>query len=122
MKSRLTPAPAPGLILDLRSDGGGEGAEGMRVAGYFFDERAGVARVVTRSGKPASALFGLASLPEELRAGERGARLHANPLVVLVNEGTDSTSELVANALQGRGRATEIRRRRLTAGRRARSI
>ena len=96
---------APGLILDLRANGGGDGWEGMKVAGYFFDEEVTVARIVTRSGKPPSALFGLVSLPKEFEAGEKGGRLYANPVVVLVNEGTGSTSELIANALQEQRRA-----------------
>ncbi|HEX8687650.1 MAG TPA: S41 family peptidase, partial [Pyrinomonadaceae bacterium] len=96
---------APGLILDLRANGGGDGKEGFRVAGYFFDEKVPVARVVTRTGKPPSALFGLVSLPKEFEAGEKGGRLYSNPVVVLVNEGTGSTSELIANALQEQGRA-----------------
>jgi carboxyl-terminal processing protease len=96
---------APGLILDLRANGGGDGREGMKIAGYFFDERVTVARVVTRSGRPPSALFGLVSMPREFEAGGRGGRLYSNPVVVLVNEGTGSTSELIANALQEQGRA-----------------
>lgn len=96
---------APGLILDLRANGGGDGREGLRVAGYFFDEKVEVARIVTRTGKAPSALLGLVSLPKVFEAGERGGRLYTNPVVVLVNEGSGSTSELIANALQEQGRA-----------------
>ena len=39
------------------------------------------------------------------KAGEKGGRLYSNPVVLLVNEGTGSTSELIVNALQERGRA-----------------
>jgi carboxyl-terminal processing protease len=96
---------APGLILDLRANGGGDGREGMRVAGYFFDEKVPVARIVTRTGRAPSALLGLVSLPKVFEAGEKGGRLYPHPVVVLVNEGTGSTSELIAHALQERGRA-----------------
>lgn len=99
---------APGLILDLRANGGGDGREGFRIAGYFFDEKVPVARIVTRTGKPPSALFGLVSLPGEFEAGERGGRLYSNPVVILVNEGSASTTELVANALREHGRAYVI--------------
>lgn len=99
---------APGLILDLRSNGGGDAREGLKVAGYFFDEKTQVARVVTRTGKSPSALFGLVSLPKEIQAGEKGGQLYARPVVILVNEGTGSTSELIANALQEHGRAYVI--------------
>jgi carboxyl-terminal processing protease len=70
---------APGLILDLRSNGGGDAREGLKVAGYFFDEKVSVARVVTRTGKPPSALFDLVSLPKEFQSGERGGRLYSSP-------------------------------------------
>lgn len=96
---------APGLVLDLRSNGGGDPREGLKVAGYFFDEKTPVARVVTRNGGPPSALFGLVSFPKEFQAGERGRRLYSGPVVVLVDEGTGSTAELIANALREQGRA-----------------
>lgn len=96
---------APGLILDLRANGGGDGREGLKVGGYFFDEKVSVARIVTRTGKPPSALFGLVSLPKEFAAGEHGGRRYSNPVVVLVNEGTGSMSELVAGVLQEQRRA-----------------
>ena len=96
---------APGLILDLRANSGGDGREGLKVAGYFFDEKVSIARIVTRTGKPPSALFGLVSFPKEFQAGENGKRLYSNPVVVLVNEGTGSTAELIANGLREQGRA-----------------
>ena len=96
---------APGLILDLRANGGGDGREGFRVAGYFFNEKVPIARIVTRTGKPPSALFGLVSLPREFQAGGKGGQLYSNPVVILVNEGTGSTAELIANAMQEQGRA-----------------
>lgn len=99
---------APGLILDLRSNGGGEGREGMRIAGYFFDEKVAIARITTRTGKPPSALFGLVSLPKVFEAGEKGGQIYSNPVVILVNEGTGSTSELIAGGMQEQGRAQVI--------------
>lgn len=95
----------PGLILDLRANGGGDWREGLRVAGYFFNDEVPVARIVTRTGKPPSALFGLVSLPREFQAGEKGGQTYPNPVVILVNEGTASTSELIANAMREQGRA-----------------
>jgi carboxyl-terminal processing protease len=96
---------APGLILDLRANTGGDGKEGLRIAGYFFDRKVPIARVLTRTGKPPSAFFGLFQLPPVLEAGEQGAQLYSGPLVVLVNEGTGSTSELIAGAMQEHRRA-----------------
>jgi carboxyl-terminal processing protease len=96
---------AAGVILDLRANTGGDGKEGLRVAGYFFERKVPIARVLTRTGKPPSAFFGLVKLPMVLEAGEQGRQLYSGPLVVLVNEGTGSTSELIAGAMQENGRA-----------------
>jgi len=99
---------APGLILDLRSNGGGDGEEGLRIGSYFFNERVAIARLVTRTGRPPSALFGLISMPREFSAGRRGGQIYSNAVVVLTNEATGSTSELFASAMQEHGRAQVI--------------
>lgn len=99
---------APGLVLDLRANGGGDGEEGMRVAGYFLNEKTPVARLVTRTGKPPSMLFGLVSFPKVFEAGRAGGQLYSGPVVILVNEGTGSTSELITGALQEHGRARVV--------------
>ncbi len=99
---------APGLILDLRGNGGGDGEEGLRIASYFFNDKVPIARIVTRTGKPPSALFGLISLPKEFKAGRRGGQIYSHPVVVLVNEATGSTSELFASAMQEHDRARII--------------
>ncbi len=99
---------APTLILDLRSNGGGDGELGLKIAGYFFDEPVSFANIITRTGKPPSAFFGLYKLPKEFKAGEKGKQLYAHPVVVLVNEATGSTSELFASAMQEQKRATVI--------------
>jgi len=92
----------------LRSNGGGGGALGLKIAGYFFDEKVSFANIITRTGKPPSAFFGLYKLPKEFKAGEKGKQLYARPVVILTNEATGSTSELFANALQEQRRATVI--------------
>lgn len=99
---------APGLILDLRSNPGGDGDEGMRAIGPLLDRPILVARLATRTGRPPSALMGLIRMPLELMAGVAGRQLYAGPLVVLVNQGTGSTSEVIAASLQERGRARVI--------------
>ena len=99
---------APGLILDLRSNGGGDGMEGLRVAGYFFNEKVALGRMLTRTGKTPSALFGLVSLPKVLEAGEKGHQLYAHPLAILINEATGSASELVVGGMQEQQRGTVI--------------
>ena len=96
---------APGLILDLRANPGGDGKEGVRAIAALLDRRTVVARLATRTGRAPTALLGLARLPLELTAGETGGQLYAGPLVILVNAGTASTAEVIAASLQEQGRA-----------------
>ena len=98
LRERLKNAPA--LIVDLRGNGGGDGEVGLRFAGLFFDEKITIARLVTRSGKPP-----LPDIPMTLAAGAVGAQVFSRPVAILVNEGTASTSELIANAFQEQRRA-----------------
>ncbi len=99
---------APGLILDLRSNGGGDGELGGQIAGYFFNDKTAFATIITRTGKPPSALFGLIKIPKDFQAGKKGGQLYSNPVIVLINEATGSTSELFAGAMQEHGRAAVI--------------
>lgn len=94
---------APGLILDLRNNGGGDGEEGLRFAGYFFDREVFIARLQTRTGKPP-----IEGMPPELEAGRKGGRIYPNSVVILTNEGTASTSELITATMQEHGRARII--------------
>jgi carboxyl-terminal processing protease len=99
---------APGLIIDLRNNGGGELDETLSIAGFFFDEKVTLARVLTRSGKPPSVAFGLVKLPLELSVGSKGRQLYAGKVVVLVNEASGSGAELFTTALQENGRAQVV--------------
>jgi carboxyl-terminal processing protease len=99
---------ARGLILDLRSNTGGDGKEGTRTIAPLLAAPTLVARLATRTGKPPSALGGLVTLPLRLMAGKTGGRIFAGPLVILTNEGTGSTSEVIAASLQERGRARVV--------------
>lgn len=99
---------APGLIFDLRANGGGDGELGLKIAGYFFNDKTPFGRIITRTGKPPSAFFGLFKLPKEFQAGKKGKQLYSNPVVVLINEATGSTSELFAGAMQEQNRAQII--------------
>ncbi len=83
------------LILDLRQNGGGLRDAAVDVADHFLDE--------------GPVLF-LQSQSEGERVFNATAETAAptEPLVVLVDGGTASASEIVAGALQDRGRATLI--------------
>jgi carboxyl-terminal processing protease len=82
---------ASSIILDLRSNPGGLADEAVEVASIFLD--GGVVARMRERGKPERVLEA---------TGEPLARF---PLVVLVDGGTASASELVAGALQDHDRA-----------------
>jgi carboxyl-terminal processing protease len=82
-----------GLVLDLRNNPGGLLDQAVRVSDVFLSS--GV--IVTTAGR------GRRNVEAE-RARERDTQ-PPYPLIVLVNKGTASASEIVAGALQDHGRA-----------------
>ncbi|MBO9308711.1 MAG: S41 family peptidase [Chloroflexi bacterium] len=83
------------LILDLRNNGGGFLDEAIQIADLFLDEGL-VAIERTSSGEVKHFRSRSGDLAESV------------PMVVLVNRGSASASEIVAGALQDRGRAVLI--------------
>jgi len=86
---------APGLIIDLRGNGGGEVGVVLEIGNYFFANKVSFGRFIRRSGKAV-----------ELSAG--GSQLYGGPVVILVNEASASGSELFSGAMQEAGRAIVI--------------
>lgn len=99
---------APGIIIDLRNNGGGELDETLSIAGFFFNDKTQIARLLTRTGKPPSFAFGLFKFPKEFYAGSKGKQLYAGSVVILVNEASGSGAELFTTALQENGRARVV--------------
>ena len=87
--------PLRGLILDLRSNPGGVLAEAVRVADIFLN---GQSLIVYTKGRHRNAAVEYKSTTAD-RSG-------AAPLVVLIDKGSASGSEIVAGALQDLKRAT----------------
>lgn len=83
-----------GIVLDLRSDPGGLLDEAVETASAFLD------------GGPVVSYEQRGSTPRVLEALGHGDT--GTPLVVLVDGGTASAAEIVAAALQDRGRAVLI--------------
>ncbi len=81
-----------GIIIDLRNNGGGLLDASVKVMDQFFDEQT----LVTTNGRQ----IGQA---EDLRSRRGGAFLET-PLIVLVNKGSASASEIFAGAVQDAGR------------------
>jgi carboxyl-terminal processing protease len=86
--------PLRGLVLDLRGNPGGVLESAVDVADSFLDE----GLIVRAEGRAAGARF-------EMRASGRDLLGNA-PIVVLVDRGSASGSEIVAGALRDHRRAT----------------
>jgi len=98
-----------GLVLDLRNDPGGLLDAAVAVSAAFLPENV---TVVSTNGQLAESKATFKASPEFYQrrgSGDPLKRLPAAlnvPLVVLVNEGSASASEIVAGALQDHKRAT----------------
>ncbi|HSV54417.1 MAG TPA: S41 family peptidase [Burkholderiaceae bacterium] len=99
-----------GLVLDLRNDPGGLLDAAVAVSAAFLPENVSV---VSTNGQLAESKFIYKAAPEFYQRRGGGdplkrlpAALKNVPLVVLVNEGSASASEIVAGALQDHKRAT----------------
>jgi carboxyl-terminal processing protease len=88
----LKNAAIDGLILDVRSNGGGSMQEAIRMAGVFIDN--GALCLTHSRGKD----------PETIKDNARGT-IYNGPLVVLANSSSASASELLAGVLQDYNRA-----------------
>ena len=88
-------AGAKGVVLDLRHNGGGLLNEAVTVSSVFLDD----GRVVSTKGR---------ARPERVYNAEGGAISDKIPVVVLVDEGSASASEIVTGALQDRKRAKVV--------------
>jgi carboxyl-terminal processing protease len=88
-----------GLVLDLRNNPGGVLEAGVAVADDFLDS----GTIVTADGRTPEARFRMDATPGDLIDGA--------PLVVLVNGGSASASEIVAGALKDHGRGLLVGRR-----------
>jgi carboxyl-terminal processing protease len=103
-----------GLVLDLRNDPGGLLDAAVAISAMFLPE--GVT-VVSTNGQLEESKFVYKAAPQyyQRRGGPdhvkqltqaTGSKYKSLPLVVLVNEGSASASEIVAGALQDHQRAT----------------
>jgi len=82
-----------GLILDLRNNPGGLLDQAIKVSDLFLDE----GLIVSTKGRNSSQNMEISA--------QRNGRPRTYPMIVLVNEGSASASEIVAGALQDNKRA-----------------
>src|SRR4051794_25293186 len=86
---------AKGVVLDLRHNGGGLLNEAVTIGSVFLPD----GRVVSTKGR---------NRPEKVYNAEGGAISSKIPVVVLVDSGSASASEIVTGALQDRKRAKVV--------------
>jgi carboxyl-terminal processing protease len=92
---RLKARGAKAFILDLRGNGGGLVNEAQLIASAFLTD----GPIVTTRGR---------TVPAQTLNATGDAIYPSGPLVVLVDKGTASASEIVTGALQDRDRATVV--------------
>lgn len=96
---------APGLILDLRSNGGGNGDVLQTIAGYFYNKKTLLAKRMSRKQVAKSERDGGNEEQSDAYAGKEGQQIYAGPVVVLISEYSGSATELFAAGMQDTGRA-----------------
>ena len=90
--------PLNGLVLDLRNNPGGVLSAAVHVSDAFVDE----GLIVYTEGRIDNSQMSFEAKPGDLLAGK--------PIVVLINEGSASASEIVSGALQDHKRAIIVGR------------
>lgn len=96
-------ADAPGVVVDLRRNPGGDTFSLGTVIGEFFDRRVDCGTFISRSGR------------ENVKnSWTLGSAKYRGRVAILVEGGTGSAAEIFAAVMQDHGRATVIGRR--TAG------
>ena len=96
LAAKIPPEQLKGYILDLRNNPGGLLDQAVRVAGAFLVG----GEIVSIRGRDSDHTQRFNAVPGDLIEGK--------PLIVLINGGSASASEIVAGALQDQKRATLI--------------
>jgi carboxyl-terminal processing protease len=76
--------------------------------GHFFTERTELGRTTTRTGRPISLFFDAVEIIKLKTVVEGSADAYKGPVVILVNAGSASGSELFAGTMQAVGRAKVV--------------
>jgi carboxyl-terminal processing protease len=92
---KLNAANVDGIILDLRNNGGGSLRDVVKMSGFFI-ERGPIVQVKSKGKKP-----------EVLKDYNQNVN-YDGPLIVMVNSGSASASEILAGALQDYNRAVIV--------------
>lgn len=96
---------APGVIIDLRYNGGGRTNVLSAIAGYFFDTKTVIAESLSRKALGSEEESGESKAHKPMTAGTPGGQIYSGPVVILTTETTASSSEIFSAAFQDTGRA-----------------
>ncbi len=110
LQAITTMKDTPGMIVDLRNNGGGSLGMANTLVTRFLSETHKGARLLTRTGKPITIAFIPTMKMEPELKGDK-ATAYNKPLVILTNENSASASEIFAATLQDFGRATVVGQR-----------
>ena len=94
--TKLQGEGAKGIVLDLRGNGGGIVEQSLAISSLFLQDSQDIVSVRTRNAPPEMAKAGGPHMAKGV------------PLVILVDGGTASASEIVAGALQDHDRALVV--------------
>jgi hypothetical protein len=98
---------APGIIIDLRTNGGGFSFIGQRMAGYFFDEEL-IAGYDDNYNREIDAFFYDELRPDLIVPPEDESLIYNGPVAVLVGPGCASACEFFAYSLTLENRAAVV--------------
>jgi carboxyl-terminal processing protease len=108
---------APGLIIDLRWNGGGRADILFAIAGSLLNQKTVFSKVMTRKDVAEAESAGKStdsstapddSHQREIKVGKDGGQQYAGPVVILTDTRTGSSSEIFSGGLQEIGRAKII--------------
>lgn len=98
----------PGIILDLRGNGGGSAAMAEALIGSFFKSKTIIGKAETRTGQPVTVAFGAIKLIGLERSVPGRTDAYEGKLAVLQDSDSASASEATAGGLQSTGRAVIV--------------
>jgi carboxyl-terminal processing protease len=96
---------APGVIIDLRHNGGGKFSVLSAIAGYFFDSKTVISGYLGRPEIDQAEKSGEDKGHKTMTTGKPGGQIYAGPVVILTTEASASSSEIFSAAFQDTGRA-----------------
>lgn len=98
----------PGLIIDLRNNGGGSLEMAKDLIGAFFNRNVQMSKQITRTGRPITIAWGIVEVIKMEYQTSVNPDAYVGKVVVLTNAASASASELFSAAMQDLGRATII--------------